>query len=34
MIKSITNAEKGIVTLLPGAKHPYEDGEHIILSEV
>lgn len=34
MIKSITNAEKGIVTLLPGGKHPYEDGEHIILSEV
>lgn len=34
MIKSISNQEKGIVTLLAGTKHPYEDGEHIIFSEV
>jgi hypothetical protein len=34
MIKSITIAEKAIVTLLPGVKHPYEDGEHVIFSEV
>lgn len=34
MIKSISSAEKGIVTLLTGAKHPFEDGEHIIFSEV
>jgi hypothetical protein len=29
MIKSISNEEKGIVTLLPGVKHPYEDGDII-----
>lgn len=34
MIKNITNAEKGVVTLLPGVKHPFEDGEHVIFSEV
>lgn len=34
MIKSITNEEKGKVTLLEGAKHPYEDGEVIVLNNV
>lgn len=34
MIKNITIAEKSTVTLLPGARHPYEDGEHIVLSEI
>jgi len=27
MIKNITNDEEGIVTLLEGVKHPYEDGD-------
>jgi len=26
MIESITNAEKGVVTLLNKQRHPYEDG--------
>lgn len=34
MIKHISIAEKAIVTLLPGVKHPYEDGELILLSEI
>ena len=34
MIKSITNAERGIVTLLPGAKHKFEDGDTIIITQV
>ena len=31
MISSITNDEKGIVKLLTGAKHPYEDGDSILI---
>jgi Ubiquitin-activating enzyme E1 FCCH domain len=34
MIKSISNAEKGVVTLLTGVKHPYEDGELVVISEI
>lgn len=34
MIKSITNEERGIVTLLEGAKHPYEDGEVVVINNV
>ena len=34
MIHNISNEENGKVTLLPGAKHPYEDGEHIVLSAI
>lgn len=32
IIKNITNEEEGLVTLLQGAKHPYEDGEFVTLS--
>lgn len=34
MIKNISQGEKGVVTLLTGAKHPFEDGEHVVFSEV
>lgn len=34
MIKNISIAEKGIVTLLPGVKHPYQDGEVILIKSV
>lgn len=34
MIESITNAEKGVVTLLKGSKHPYEDGDVVTISKV
>jgi hypothetical protein len=34
MIKEITTAEKGIVTLLDGSKHPFEDGEAIVINNV
>lgn len=34
IIKSITNATNGVVTLLDGAKHPYEDGEVVHLKNV
>jgi len=34
MIKSISCGERGVVTLLPGGKHPYEDGEHVVFSEI
>lgn len=34
MIKSISCSERGVVTLLPGGKHPYEDGEHVVFSEI
>lgn len=34
MIKNISCCERGIVTLLTGTKHPFEDGEHIVFSEV
>ena len=31
MISSITNEEKGLVTLLPGHTHKFEDGDRVIL---
>ena len=34
MIHSISNEEKGKVVLLPGVKHPYEDGDHIVISAI
>lgn len=34
MIKSITSAANGVVTLLDGAKHPFEDGEVIHIRNV
>jgi len=35
MLKSITNEEQGLVTLLQdGAKHNFEDGDEIVLTEV
>jgi hypothetical protein len=34
MIKSITIEEEGLVTLLDGIKHPYQDGDYIVLSRV
>jgi ubiquitin-activating enzyme E1 len=34
MIDSITNEEEGLVTLLSGQRHSYEDGEAVRISEV
>jgi hypothetical protein len=34
MIESITNAEKGVVTLLNKQRHPYEDGEAVRITGV
>jgi hypothetical protein len=34
MISSISNEEKGIVKLLTGAKHNFEDGDYIMLTGV
>ena len=34
MIKSITNEEEGVVTLLEGMKHPYQDGDYVVFSRV
>lgn len=34
MIKNIEISEQGIVTLLDGAKHPYEDGEAVLINQV
>lgn len=34
IIKNITTAEDGIVTLLDGIKHPYQDGDYVIFSKV
>lgn len=34
MIKSITTAEEGVVTLLEGAKHKFEDGDTVIFTGV
>jgi len=31
MVSSISNDEKGIVKLLDGIKHPYEDGDSVII---
>lgn len=34
IIKDITNEEEGLVTLLDGVKHPYQDGDYVVLSRV
>lgn len=34
MIESITNEEEGLVTLLPGFKNKFEDGDQIVFREV
>jgi len=34
MLSSISNEKKGVVTLLAGTKHPYEDGDYILITEV
>jgi ubiquitin-activating enzyme E1 len=34
MIKDIECSERGLVTLLDGAKHPYEDGEAVVISQI
>lgn len=34
MIKSISCAEKGVVTLLQGVKHNYQDGDIIEIDKV
>mgnify|MGYP000926696280 CR=1 FL=1 len=34
MIKNITNAKEGVVTLLDGVKHKFEDGDTIIITKV
>lgn len=31
IIKNISNEEKGIVKLPEGFKHPYEDGEYVVI---
>lgn len=34
MIKNITSEEGAVVTLLEGTKHPYEDGEYVVIDLV
>ena len=34
MVYKISNEEKAIVTLLPGAKHPFEDNDLVSISGV
>lgn len=34
MIKHISNEEEGLVTLLDGLKHPYQDGDYVLLSKI
>lgn len=34
MLSSITNEKRGVVTLLAGTKHPYEDGDYVLITEV
>lgn len=34
MIKSISNEERGRVVLLPGSKHPFEDGDTVLIESV
>lgn len=34
MIENITNEEEGVVTLLNGQRHSYEDGEAVRISEI
>jgi len=31
MISNISSEERGVVTLLPGAKHPFEDNDAVLL---
>lgn len=34
IIQNISNEEEGIVKLLDGVKHPYEDGDSIVITQV
>lgn len=34
MIKEIEISEKGLVTLLDGSKHSYEDGEAVVINNI
>lgn len=34
MIKHISNEQEGLVTLLDGLKHPYQDGDYVLISKV
>jgi hypothetical protein len=34
MVESISNDERGVVTLLKGLKHPYEDGDVVVINGV
>ena len=34
VLSGISNEENGTVKLLPGAKHPFEDGDYVLLKEV
>lgn len=34
MIANISSEESGVVTLLPGVKHSYEDGDTVVFREV
>lgn len=34
MVKNISNDEEGVVTLLDGLKHPYEDGDSVLINGV
>ncbi len=34
IIESITNEEHGLVTLIDKAKHPYEDGDLVVINNV
>ena len=34
MIKNISCEEDGVVTLLDGVKHPYEDGDYVVINNV
>lgn len=34
MVENISNAEEGVVTLLKGVRHPYEDGDVVRITKV
>ncbi len=34
MIKSISNEEEGLVELIPGVKHKFEDGDEVLITQV
>lgn len=34
IVKSISCAQQGLVTLLDGIKHPYQDGDYVVFSKV